>query len=74
MQVGLDILETLVRSSPVPLSASLMNEAFPAAVQCMLNTDDNSTLQVTDSLHCNDFYEPVQKSFATAGKDFTFRN
>ena len=45
-QVALDILETLVRSSPVPLSSALMNEAFPAAVQCTLHTDDSSSQQV----------------------------
>ena len=44
--MALDILETLIRSSPVPLSSALMNEAFPAAVQCTLHTDDSSSQQV----------------------------
>lgn len=43
--VALDIVQRLVRSSQVPLSDLLMNNAFPAAVQCTLKTDDNSTMQ-----------------------------
>ena len=46
-QVALDILQTLVRSSSVPLSDPLMNQAFPAAVQCTVKTDDNATMQVS---------------------------
>lgn len=44
-QVALDILQTLVRSSSLPLSDALMNQAFPAAVQSTMKTDDNSTMQ-----------------------------
>ncbi|KAK2163574.1 hypothetical protein LSH36_77g04009 [Paralvinella palmiformis] len=43
--VALDIVQKLVRSSQTPLSDLLMNSAFPAAVQCTLKTDDNSTMQ-----------------------------
>ncbi|KAJ9582618.1 hypothetical protein L9F63_023037 [Diploptera punctata] len=43
--VALDVLQTLVRYSEPPLSDTLMNTAFPAAVQCILRTDDNSTMQ-----------------------------
>ncbi|XP_060587837.1 importin-9-like [Ruditapes philippinarum] len=42
--VALDMLETIVRSSKVPISDELMS-AFPAAAHCTLNTDDNSTMQ-----------------------------
>ncbi len=42
----MDIVQTLVRASPVPLPEALMTEAFPAVVHCTLNTDDNGTLQV----------------------------
>jgi hypothetical protein len=44
--VALDVLQTLVRYSEPPLSDTLMNTAFPAALQCILRTDDNSTMQV----------------------------
>ncbi|GFG36391.1 hypothetical protein Cfor_01763 [Coptotermes formosanus] len=43
--VALDVLQTLVRYSEPPLSDTLMNTAFPAALQCILRTDDNSTMQ-----------------------------
>lgn len=43
--VALDILTTLVRWSPVPLSEILVSQAFPAVVQCTLQSDDNSCLQ-----------------------------
>jgi len=43
--VALDVLATLVRSSPLPLSDHLMQVAFPAAIQVTLSTDDNSVLQ-----------------------------
>jgi len=44
--VALDVLQTLVRYSEPPLSDTLMNTAFPAALHCILRTDDNSTMQV----------------------------
>ena len=46
MQVSIDILTVLVRWSSVPLSDVLVNQIFPAVVQCTLHTDDSSTMQV----------------------------
>ena len=43
--MALDVLQTLVRSSPLPMSDGLVQQAFPAAVQCTLRTDDNATMQ-----------------------------
>jgi len=43
--VALDVLTTLVRSSPSPLSDHLMQVGFPATIQITLSTDDNSILQ-----------------------------
>ncbi|CAG2115900.1 unnamed protein product [Medioppia subpectinata] len=43
---SLDILATIVRNSPLPLSDALMGRAFPAAIACVLNNaDDTATLQ-----------------------------
>lgn len=44
--VALDILQTLVRYSRTPMSSLLIDNAFPAAIQCILRTDDNSVMQV----------------------------
>ena len=44
-QVSLDILQTLVRASTVPLSDALVSSAFPAAVQVTLKSDDSATMQ-----------------------------
>lgn len=44
-QVSLDILRTIVLSS-YPLSESIVTQAFPAAIHCILNSDDNTILQV----------------------------
>ncbi|XP_076333062.1 importin 9 [Tachypleus tridentatus] len=43
--VSLDVLQTVVRSSSKPLLEALITQAFPAAVHCILNTDDNTTVQ-----------------------------
>lgn len=44
--VALDILTTMVRNSPLPLSPILMTQLFPAAAKCILSTvDDNATMQ-----------------------------
>lgn len=43
--VALDVLQTLVRSSTAPVSDLLLSHAFPAAVHCVLGTDDNSVMQ-----------------------------
>ncbi|XP_022238749.1 importin-9-like [Limulus polyphemus] len=43
--VSLDVLQTVVRSSSKPLLEALITQAFPAAVRCILNTDDNTTVQ-----------------------------
>lgn len=48
--MSLDVLQTIVRSSSLPLSEALVNQAFPVIVHCILHTDDNSTLQVSDLL------------------------
>jgi hypothetical protein len=48
--VALDVLQTLVRYSDPPLSDALMNTAFPAALHCILRTNDNSTMQVYERL------------------------
>lgn len=42
---ALDVLETIVRNCKQPLSDSLMETAFPAAVQCILKTDDAAVMQ-----------------------------
>lgn len=41
----LDILETIVKYSPKPLSSLLIDTAFPATVQCILRTDDHAIMQ-----------------------------
>lgn len=43
--VALDILQVLVQYSPKPLSNTLVETAFPAACHCILNSEDNETLQ-----------------------------
>lgn len=43
--VALDVLEVLVHYSPHPLSDALIESAFPAACQCILDSTDNGTLQ-----------------------------
>jgi len=43
--LALDVLSSLVRSAPLPLSDHLMMSMFPAAIQVTLTTDDNSVLQ-----------------------------
>lgn len=43
--VALDVLQVLVQYSPRTLSNALVETAFPAACHCIINSDDNSTLQ-----------------------------
>ncbi|XP_012280793.1 importin-9 [Orussus abietinus] len=43
--VALDVLQVLVQYSPQPLSNALIDTAFPAACHCVLNSEDNGTLQ-----------------------------
>ncbi|XP_043599539.1 importin-9 isoform X2 [Bombus pyrosoma] len=43
--VALDVLQVLVQYSPKPLSSALVETAFPAACHCILNSEDNETLQ-----------------------------
>ena len=43
--LALDVLSSLVRSAPRPLSDPLMLTMFPAAIQVTLTTDDNTVLQ-----------------------------
>ncbi|XP_015915649.1 importin-9 [Parasteatoda tepidariorum] len=42
---SLDVLYTVVRNSPQPVPAQLISHAFPAAIHCIMHTDDNSILQ-----------------------------
>lgn len=41
----LDILQTIVKHSPKPLSSVLVNTAFPATIHCILRTDDHAIMQ-----------------------------
>ncbi|KZC12620.1 Importin-9 [Dufourea novaeangliae] len=43
--VALDVLQVLVQYSPRPLSSALVETAFPASCHCILNSEDNETLQ-----------------------------
>ncbi|XP_015606737.1 importin-9 isoform X2 [Cephus cinctus] len=43
--IALDALQVLVQYSPLPLSNALVENAFPAACNCVLNSEDNATLQ-----------------------------
>ena len=43
--VALDVLTILVKYSTQPLSSVLIDNAFPVACQCILNSNDNSVLQ-----------------------------
>lgn len=45
VEVALDLLQCVVRANGAPLSRALVEQAFPAAIQCTLHTDDNSTMQ-----------------------------
>lgn len=44
-ETALDVLQTVVKYSKAPLSEQLIENAFPAAVHCILRTDDNSVMQ-----------------------------
>lgn len=41
----MEILQTIVKHSPIPLSPILVNDAFPATVKCILNTEDSAIMQ-----------------------------
>lgn len=43
--IALNVLETVVKYSQAPLSDALMDSAFPAAVHCILRTEDHSVIQ-----------------------------
>lgn len=43
--IALDILGTVVKYSRAPLSSGMIESAFPAAVQCILRTEDHSVMQ-----------------------------
>ncbi|KAG5682316.1 hypothetical protein PVAND_011675 [Polypedilum vanderplanki] len=43
--IALDVLETIVKYSRAPLSPLLIEQAFPAVVNAILRTEDNSVLQ-----------------------------
>uniref|UniRef100_A0A336MGN8 CSON015154 protein n=1 Tax=Culicoides sonorensis TaxID=179676 RepID=A0A336MGN8_CULSO len=43
--IALNVLETIVKYSQTPLSDALMDTAFPAAVHCILRTEDHSVIQ-----------------------------
>ncbi|XP_071477109.1 importin-9-like [Diadema antillarum] len=42
---AIDILCTIVRNSPLPLTDLLMKQAFPAVAHCTLRSDDSSVMQ-----------------------------
>ncbi|XP_066586288.1 importin-9 isoform X2 [Prorops nasuta] len=42
---ALDILQSLIKYSPRPLNSCLIDTAFPAVCHCVLNSEDNNTLQ-----------------------------
>ncbi|XP_067615807.1 importin-9 [Eurosta solidaginis] len=42
--IALDVLTTIVRYSKAPLSTALVDNAFPAMVQCVLGSDDNAVM------------------------------
>ena len=42
----MDVLTNIVKYSEPPLSDMLLNNVFPLLVKIMLNSDDNSILQV----------------------------
>lgn len=44
-EIALDLLATIVKHSEAPLSDQLVQTAFPAAVHCILRTDDHSVMQ-----------------------------
>lgn len=44
-EIALDVLETVVKYSKPPLSDVLIDHAFPAAVNCILSTEDHSVMQ-----------------------------
>src|SRR6218665_417839 len=79
-QVALDILTTLVRWSPIPLSEILVSQAFPAVVQCTLQSDDNSCLQVNFSNYLTILYyltvlQQCQSSgLKSGGRGSVFKN
>lgn len=43
--IALDVLETIVKFSKAPLSAQLIESAFPAAIHAILRTEDHSVMQ-----------------------------
>ncbi|KAL7010710.1 hypothetical protein ACKWTF_016847 [Chironomus riparius] len=43
--IALDVLETIVKYSKAPLSVQLIEQAFPAAVNSILRSEDHSVLQ-----------------------------
>ncbi|XP_050093062.1 importin-9 [Anopheles aquasalis] len=43
--VALDVLQTLVKYAKAPLSEAMIESAFPAAVHCVLRTEDHSVMQ-----------------------------
>lgn len=43
--IALNVLETVVKYSKAPLSDALMESAFPAAIHCILRTEDHSVIQ-----------------------------
>ncbi|CRK97027.1 CLUMA_CG010304, isoform A [Clunio marinus] len=43
--IALDVLETIVKYSKAPLSAQLIESAFPAAIHAILRSEDHSVMQ-----------------------------
>ena len=44
-EIALDVLQTVVKYAKAPLSDQLIEIAFPAAVHCILRTDDHAVMQ-----------------------------
>lgn len=42
---SLNILQTIVQHAAKPLTALLVDTAFPATVKCILSTDDHAIMQ-----------------------------
>lgn len=43
--VGLDLLTVILRASKAPFNPILINDAFPAVINCIMNNDDHTVLQ-----------------------------
>lgn len=44
-EIALDVMATVVKYSKAPICDALLESAFPATIECILNTDDHSVMQ-----------------------------